>query len=252
MSLQFLGHIISAKGVEADPLKITAVANWPRPKSNTEVRSFLSLVRYISAFLPKLVYHTAILTPLTMKDLEKKFPPWMEDHQKAFKAIKQLILSRQCLTVIDHENPGDQKIYMTCDASDVGTGAVLSFGTSWEDTRPVAFELSQLNAAEQNYPVHKKELLSIVKALKQWRFDLLGLHFKIYMDHCTLESFLSQRDLSRCQARWQEFLVQYDFEILYIKGEDNTIADALSQLDHPLRLIVAPVFTISPDLQLLH
>jgi hypothetical protein len=49
---------------------------WSVPKSATDVRTFLGLVRYISFFLPKLADHTVILTPLTMKEAQKHFPPW--------------------------------------------------------------------------------------------------------------------------------------------------------------------------------
>jgi hypothetical protein len=51
------------------------------------------------------------------------------------------------------------------------------------------------------------------------------------MDHRTLENFESQKDLSRCQARWMEFMSQFDTKIVYVKGEDNTVADALSRTD---------------------
>jgi hypothetical protein len=54
--------------------------------------------------------------------------------------------------------------------------------------------------------------------------------FTVYTDHRTLENFMTQRELSRRQARWQEFFGQYDFTIQYIKGEDNMVADALSRL----------------------
>jgi len=88
----------------------------------------------------------------------------------------------------------------------------------------------QLKGAEKNYPVHEKELLAIIRALKKWRSDLLGTHFYVYTDHRTLENFDTQKDLSRRQLRWQEFLSQYDMTITYIRGEDNTVADALSRL----------------------
>lgn len=91
----------------------------------------------------------------------------------------------------------------------------------------------QLKGAEKNYPVHEKELLAIIRALKKWRADLLGTHFYVYTDHRTLENFDTQKDLSRRQLRWQEFISQYDMTITYIRGEDNTVADALSRL--PLR-----------------
>lgn len=109
-------------------------------------------------------------------------------------------------------------------------GATLSFGPTWETARPIAFDLMQLKTAEKNYPVHEKELLAVICALKKWRSDLLGIHFYVYTDHHTLENFDMQKDLSRRQLCWQEFLSQYDLTITYIRSEDNTVADALSRL----------------------
>ena len=71
---------------------------------------------------------------------------------------------------------------------------------------------------------------AIIRALKCWRTDLIGTPFLIYTDHKTLENFEKQRDLSHRQVRWMEFLSQYDGKIVYVKGEDNTVADALSRL----------------------
>src|ERR1041384_1741879 len=42
----FLGHIVSADGIRVDPKKIEAVTEWKQPRTVTEVRSFLGLVRY--------------------------------------------------------------------------------------------------------------------------------------------------------------------------------------------------------------
>jgi hypothetical protein len=88
----------------------------------------------------------------------------------------------------------------------------------------------QLKGAEKNYPMHEKELLAVIHALKKWRSDLLGMKFFVYTDHCTLQNFDTQKDLSRRQLRWQEFLSQYEMEIVYIPGEANTVADALSRV----------------------
>ena len=56
-------------------------------------------------------------------------------------------MSRECLTVIDHVNPGGNKIFVTTDASDLRTGAVLSWGPTWESAQPIAFDSMQLNEA---------------------------------------------------------------------------------------------------------
>jgi hypothetical protein len=230
LDIEFLGHRISARGIEPQTSKVDKIMNWPVPKSATDVRSFLGLVRYISLFLPNLADHTTVLTPLTTKAAKHAFPEWTPEHQRAFEAIKAIVVSRECLTVIDHENMGQNKVFVTCDASDWRTGATLSYGPTWESARPVAYDSIQLKAAEKNYPVHEKELLAIIRALKKWRSDLLGIPIYVYTDHRTLENFDTQRDLSRRQLRWQEFLSQYDMTITYIRGEDNTVADALSRV----------------------
>ena len=54
----FLGHRISQRGMEADHSKIDKILDWPIPKSATEVRAFLGIVRFIANFLPNLAEHT--------------------------------------------------------------------------------------------------------------------------------------------------------------------------------------------------
>ena len=130
---------------------------WPKPHSATDVQSFISLVRYIVGFLPKLADHTVVLTPLTTKDSHKQFPAWMAEHDFAFEFIKVLVCSVECLMVINHV----KKIYITCDTSDWRTGVTLSFGSTWEAWL-IAFNSAQLSLAEKSYPIHEKELLAIM------------------------------------------------------------------------------------------
>jgi hypothetical protein len=163
-----------------------------------------------------------------MKEAWRDFPTWTEEHKSAFESIKALVVSCECLITIDHENLGKNTVSVTCDASDWWMGATLSVGTSWESVRLVAFDSMQLKAAEKNYPMHEKELLAVIRALKKWRSDLLGIPIYVYTDHQTLENFDTQRNLSRHQLRWQEFVLQYNMTITYIPGEDNSVADALS------------------------
>jgi hypothetical protein len=247
--IDFLGHHISARGIEADKSKIAKILDWPQPRKATDVRAFLGMVRYLSAHLPDVAKHTCVLTALTTKAADLKFPAWTESHAQAFQSIKDLVVSPQCLTTIDHDNPGDNHIFVTCDASDYATGAVLSWGPTWKTARPVAFDSAQLRGAELNYPVHEKELLAIIRALKKWRLDLLGIHVNVFTDHRTLQNFATQRDLSRRQARWAEYMSQYDVSIDYIKGEENSAADALSRRseDTPVAELTAAILSIQGD-----
>lgn len=78
--------------------------------SAKHVWQFLGLVRYISTFLPMLTEHTSMLTPLTCKECNTAFPIWTVEHQHVFDSLKCLVVSCDCLTTIDHKNPGDNKI----------------------------------------------------------------------------------------------------------------------------------------------
>jgi hypothetical protein len=112
----------------------------------------------------------------------------------------------------------------------------------------------QLKAVEKNYPIHEKELLAIIRALKKWRADLLGSPIYVYTDHRTLENFDTQKDLSRWQLCWQEFLSQYEINMIYIPGPNNTVADALSRLPDDNSIVaslhespVAAILSIATD-----
>lgn len=196
--------------------------------------------------------HTTVLTTLMKKECNSAFPMWNLEHQHTFEAIKKLVLSRDWLTTIDHHQPGNNKIYVTCDVSKKCMGAVLSFGETWESSSPAAFDSRQLKGPELHYPVHKQEMLSIMDALAKWRVNLLGMHINIYTDCKTIENFGGQRDLPPRQVRWMEYLSQYEYSIMYIKGEDNTIADVLSRLQDPVVVpaVVNAVFDIETNLKL--
>ena len=79
--VQFLGHIVNAKGIHVDPAKIEAVKNWIAPKFPTEVRSFLGLVGYYRCFIANFSKIVVPLTALTQKDKPYK---WGSNQEEAF------------------------------------------------------------------------------------------------------------------------------------------------------------------------
>ena len=115
---------------------------------------------------------------------------------------------------------------------------MLSIGITHDTTLPVAFNSVQLKGAELKYPVHEKELPAIIRALKHWHSDLLDVPFKVLTDHQNLENFLTQRELSCRQARWQEFLAQYNFSIHYLPGR-RIASQVLSLTAHILLHLLA-------------
>jgi len=89
------------------------------------------------------------------------------------------------------------------DASDYATGGVLS--TKCEDGkwRPVAFISKLLNATEQNYEIHNKEMLVVIRCLEAWRHYLeeAKQEFKIWTDYKNLQYFITSQKLNQRQVR---------------------------------------------------
>ena len=116
--VNFLGHTISQDGIEVDEKKVEKIENWPVPTRATKTCAFLGLMQYLSTFLPKLAVQSDLLSVFTMKEVEKKFPEWLPKHQLAFETIKSIVTSRECLTATNHENMGQNKIFVMTDTSD--------------------------------------------------------------------------------------------------------------------------------------
>jgi len=73
-----------------------------------------------------------------------------------------------------------------------------------------------------------QEMLTILEALLKWENKLLGYCIHVVMDHKALEFFQLQSRLTGRQTRWIDYLTRFDFDIRYIKGTLNMVADELS------------------------
>jgi hypothetical protein len=72
-------------------------------------------------------------------------------------------------------------------------------------------------------------MLVILHLVDLWRPYLLGQHFQIKTDHQSLKYFMEQCISSPEQQKWVTKLFGYDYEIIYKKGKDNVVVDALSR-----------------------
>jgi hypothetical protein len=220
-SVEYLGHVISSKGISTDPKKVEAVKQWPIPTNIKEMQSFLGLCNYYRRFIEGYSKIAAPLTDLTHKDTPFL---WTSQTTEAFEDLKRRMTEAPVLCIPDPELP----FTVTTDASDFAVGAVL-MQDKGQGPQPVAFTSRKMNSHERNYAAHEKETLAIMHALIKWRVYLEGRHFIIYTDHVTLRHFPTQPNLSRRQARWTEKMADYDFKIEYLPGKQNVVADAISR-----------------------
>ena len=113
------------------------------------------------------------------------------------------------------------------DASDYAVGGVLSLKTE-KGWKPMSYYSKTLNDAETRYSTYDKELLAILRCLQEWCGILLGGKFEICTDHRNLTYFRDPKKLTRQQANWMVQLQDFEYDITYIKGGTNRVADALS------------------------
>ena len=223
--VQFLGHVVNKEGIKVDPAKIEAVMSWERPKTPTEVRSFMGLAGYYRRFVQDFAKIATPLTKLTRKN--EKFE-WNEKCEKSFQELKDRLVSAPVLALPDEK--GDFVIYS--DASLKGLGCVLM-----QHGKVIAYASRQLKTHEQKYPTHDLELAAIVFALKIWRHYLYGEKCEIYTDHKSLKYIFTQKELNMRQRRWLELIKDYDCTINYHPGKANVVADALSRKERLKQMI---------------
>jgi hypothetical protein len=213
----FLGHKISLGRILMDEAKVKAIHDWPAPKSVSELRSFLGLANYYRKFIAAYSKKAAPLTDLLKKNGKWH---WTDQCQAAFDKLKAAVASEPVLHLPNFELPFE----VHTDASEKAIGGVLV-----QEGHPVAFESRKLKEAEQRYSAHEREMLAVIHCLLVWRVYLLGTRFTVRTDNAANTYFQSQKKLSPKQARWQEFLQEYDFVWEHKPGRHNQVADALSR-----------------------
>jgi hypothetical protein len=232
--VEYLGHIVSHEGVKVDPNKIKAMMDWPIPKTLKNLRGFLGLTGYYRKFVRNYGRIEAPLTALTKKDAFS----WTPEATKSFEQLKEVMCKAPVLTTPDFT----KTFTVECDASGNGIGVVLM-----QEGRPLAFESRPLKGRDLHKPIYEKEMMAILHALKKWRPYLIGRHFKVKTDHDSLKYFLEQRLSSEEQQKWVTKILGYDFEMIYKKGKQNVVADALSRKDEDVEAFLCAISIIQPD-----
>ena len=219
--VKYLGHVISKDGIYPDPEKLSAIQEYPVPRTVKEVRAFLGLANYYRKFVKDFAKIAGPLHDLTKKGL--KFY-WSNDCQIAFDRLKEALTQSPILAYPDFT----KEFTLATDASDEGLGYVLG---QVQDGREVVIGYAgrKLLPAEKNYSVTEREALALVAGIRHFRSYLYGVHFKVFTDHSAVRWLMQLKEPSGRLARWALLLQQYDFVIIHRAGHSNGNADALSR-----------------------
>jgi hypothetical protein len=102
--LKFLGHIVSAQGIQVDKAKVQVITDWPQPKTIKEVRSFLGLANYFRRFVQG---YSSLVAPMIELTKQETLLPgdWTVQCGEAFAAIKMLLTNAPVLTIPNPDQP---------------------------------------------------------------------------------------------------------------------------------------------------
>ncbi len=247
-TVQFLGYIVSADGIQMDQGKVQAIRDWPQPQSVKKLQRFLGFANFYRRFIQNFSLLSAPLTSMLRQ--KPKSLSWNPEARSAFQKLQEAFCTAPILTHPDPQLP----FVVEVDASTTGVGAVLSQHHG-EPPRlhPCAFFSRKLSPAERNYDIGNRELLAIKLTLEEWRHWLEGAQhsFSVITDHKNLEYLRSAKRLNPRQARWALFFTRFQFTITYRPGDKNIKADSLSRLHAPEEPstpepILPPAMLVSP------
>ena len=154
----FLGVVMGEGKVEIEEKKVEGVLKWPTPQCVRDVRKFLGLANYYRHFVKDFSKVALPMNKLTRKDEKWK---WGKEQERAFKQLKNIFTTRLVLAMPDL----DKEFRIKADASNFTTGGVLSVKCEDNLWKLIAFISKSLNEIEQNYEIHNKKMLAVIKYL---------------------------------------------------------------------------------------
>jgi len=193
-----LVHIISSKGIEVDPAKISIISQLPYPSCVREVHSFLGHAGFYKCFIQNFNNKALPLSNLLQKDVEFIFN---DECKEAFNCLKKALTT----TLIIQAPNWTVAFELMCDASNYALGVVLA--QRIEKQPSVIYYASRtLDVAQANYTTIEKEFLAVVFALEKFKSYLLGSPVVVFTDHAPLKYLLKKVESKPRLIRWMLWL----------------------------------------------
>jgi hypothetical protein len=256
-SITHVGFVVSADGVAIDPERTRDIKELTAPKSTKKVQSVLGIFNYVRNFISDFSTKAKFLTDklgtvvVTKGDhascagqkrrapevaalsveagkskakvkVHQKFE-WTKDDDINFEALKECVLQAPLLAHLDYSLP----IYVRCDASRFGCGAVLFQYDSRGYEHPVCYASRKFLPAERNWSTFSQEASTVVWALERFSEYTQGYHVIVECDHRNI-SFVKKSAMPQL-ARWRLRLQDMDFTVRYLSGPRNVCSDGLSR-----------------------
>ena len=189
-----------------------------------EAHHILGLLGYYRPFIPAFANITLPFTSL----LKKNTPfVWSDKCQLALENLKEIFCNKPLLQFPDQNKP----YVLYTDASNNAHSSILCQPVdNDQDIRPVAYFSGTFTAQNKSWCATEKEAYAVLKSMQHFDYYLQGMKCTLCCDHKPLEPFLTRGMKISKLDRWAMLPQEYDITFVHIKGKDNILTDAISQL----------------------
>ena len=228
--VQYLGHLVSGKGIKPLPEKLESVKKMPAPTTPKEIKQFLGLVGYYRKFIPRFADIARPMTNLTKQGVSFE---WTLQCQASFEMLKDALITSPILKYPDPNKPytlftGASKYAWACvltqEHEDKKDGKVFKI------KYPITFASGLFKGSQLNWAALTEEAFAIYSSIKKLSYYLEDAEIILSSDHLPLKKFLQKNTLNTKVNNWVVEISPYKIQFEYIKGIKNTLADTMSRL----------------------
>ncbi|KAK1643114.1 hypothetical protein QYE76_060919 [Lolium multiflorum] len=222
---QVLGYFISARGIEANPLKIKAILDMEPPKNLHQVQQLAGRLAALNRFIAKLGEKALPFYNLMKKS--EKFE-WTKEAQESFDNLKK-ILSTSPVLVTPREKE-TLLMYIAATAQVFSSVLVVEreeAGRVHGVQRPVYYLSEVLTPARQRYPHHQKLAYAVWRSARKLRHYFTEHPIKVSMNLCDAvsDNMIAYRQL------YQNMEAKFEgCELKHIGRASNEEADTLANI----------------------
>jgi hypothetical protein len=218
---KFLEMIVERDEIKMNLEKMKAIVKWEKSTHLKEIQAFLEFVNFYRRFIKDFFKVVKLLVKLTRKN---HLFSWFRDCQTAFDELKKRVIETSVLSYFSSE----LETFLESNSFDYVSVEVLSQKENDDLIRSVAYFSKTLSSAKCNYEIYDKKLLTIIRCFEQWRAELQSVKtfINVLIDHKSLKYFMITKKLNKRQARWAEFLAEFDFKIVYQSERKNDKTDS--------------------------
>ena len=226
-AVTYLGFKIDKHGISPTEEYKQNIAEFLRPITNTQLRSFIGQASYIRATVPDMAKEAAQLTRLLTPGAKTRKILWDEESVKAFESLKQKIKQASSIAFVRPE----AELQLISDASRTHYGACL-YQAYEGKIEAIGFASKVLGEPERNWSAIDREMGAIKFGCKHFRIYIEGRqNLVIYSDNQTLVHLLngaSATDITPKQVRYITYIMGFAPTVRHIQGKLNP-ADLLTR-----------------------